>query len=70
MEILFNPNEMGPFKIVIQMNNPTYCVEKAIETLLESKTPAAIEQAIALLALAKVQYLEKIPTEAKARTRS
>lgn len=66
LESLFNPNEKTPFSLVIQMNSPDYCELKATELIAEARngltrlgsTPEyhnKMEQAIALLALARAQ---------------
>lgn len=61
-ESAFSPSEKTPFTIVVQMENPDYAELKAIELITEARLwPGGtiyhdkIQQAIALLALARAQ---------------
>ena len=36
-ESYFNPNEEGPLKIIVEMNNPAYCEMRAQEYITEAR---------------------------------
>jgi hypothetical protein len=82
LESLFDPRAQSPMSIVVGLQDPGYCESKSLELISEAKQLAKmllwdqyrekVSQAIALLALCKVQRAEvqngPVETEEAART--
>lgn len=51
----FDPRKPGSMRVVVEMNDPTYCIKKAVELLLNASDDDDLRQAVSLVTLARAQ---------------